>query len=428
MQYRALADQKEIETYQEMVRLAFVETPEDIRTWLAIHPFTPQNSRGLFDDEGTLLCGMEIIDGGALYFRTEKPIPTALITAVASPPEQRRRGYIRKLFEGMYDEQRQQGVALTALYPFYFPFYRAFGYELAHDAAEYTVKIRQFKPWREAARRGRFVPLSSAAIRAEGVEAVEQAKNHPGLRAELDTLNDLYTRWASRNLGTIARNSAWWTGKLIHKNSFVPAYLYYNPEGQPAGYIIYHFEDKGNWVREMIVREMLAVDSASWEAIYGFIYNHDSQAEKVKFWMPVDAAFATRLPDPRGAEVKVHPGYMLRLLDVVGAFQQRDFAPEAQGEFTFALTDEMIPANNATFRVQVSDGRARVEKLPVGAGEHAGLELNQRILAQLYGGYISPLHAATTGQIRVVREADLQGMQAVLHPCGQPAPFMADDF
>ena len=72
--------------------------------------------------------------------------------------------------------------------------------------------------------------------------------------------------------------------------------------------------------------------------------------------MPVDAAFATRLPDPREAEVKVHPGYMLRLLDVVSAFQQRDFAPEAQGEFTFALTDEMIPANNATFRVQVSDG------------------------------------------------------------------------
>lgn len=435
MQYRNPKDQREIEAYQEMVRLAFNASPEEMTFWQSIDPLTTDNSRGLFDDEGKLVCGMAIMDEGALYFNSPNPIPTALITAVASPPEHRRKGYIRQLFVGMFEEQRAKGVALTALYPFHFPFYRSFGYELAHDAAQYKVKIDQFKQWRKAAEVGAFVTVDGERIKKAIMGDDDKASNdNKGSEVTGDPLGDLekmdaiYNEWAVRNIAAISRSKRLWLHKFTHKEKYVPAYLYYSPDGHPAGYIIYHFEDKGDWVREMDIHEMMAVDRQAWEAIYGFIYNHDSQASKITFWTSLDAGFASRLPDPREAEVKVHAGYMLRLLDIEEAFRQRTFQPEAQGEFTFSLQDEMLPVNNGAYRVLVREGKAEAQKLSGGEEGKAGVELDAKSLAQLYGGYIAPVQAAQTGQIGVLKEADLAGMQAVLSPSGQPTPYMADDF
>jgi predicted acetyltransferase len=418
-----------MDTYIETARLAFNSSVEDVAFWQSIDPLTLDNSRCLFDGDGKVLCGMGILDEGALYFNSPNSIPTALITAVASPPEYRRKGYIRELFVGMFEEQRAKGVALSALYPFYFPFYRSFGYDLAHDAAQYTVKIEQFKPWRKAAGSGTFTPIDTKSIRAKVTG--ESSEGNGDAMSDLEKLDSIYKEWATHNLGAVARSKRWWLHKLTHKKEHIPTYLYYNPDGRPSGYIIYHLEDKGEWVRELAIHEMMAVDRQAWEAIYGFIYNHDSQASKVTLWEPVDSGFASRLPDPREAEVKVHPGYMLRLLDVEGAFRQRTFQPEAQGEFTFALTDEMLPVNSGVYRVQVSEGRATTEKLAESGEakeELGGVRLDARALAQLYGGYIAPVRAAYTGQIEVLREADLANMQAVLSPSGQPTPYMADDF
>ncbi|HEX8221262.1 MAG TPA: GNAT family N-acetyltransferase [Chloroflexia bacterium] len=419
MQYKSIAGPEELAAYREMVRLAFNISREHMDFWQSVSPLTARNSRGLFADDGALLCGMLIIDDGALYFRGDNPIPTALISAVASPPEHRRKGYIRRMFEGMFHEQRELGVSLTALYPFYFPFYRSFGYELAHDAAQYTIKIEQFKPWRKAAERGRFVPLD-----------VEQIKGEDAGRAggELEKLDSVYTPYARRGLGNVVRDRNWWLHKLAHKAQYALGYIYHDPEGRVAGYIIYHLEDKENWQREMVIHDMQAIDREAQEAIYGFIYNHDSQAQKVSVWQPVDAGIASQLPDPREAEVKVHPGYMLRLLEVEGAFRQRTFVPEARGEFSFSLTDEMLPVNDGVYHVRVEDGRASVERLANGVSGDAGVQLDARALAQLYGGYTSPTRAAAIGQVKVSREADLLGMQTVLYPAGQPIPYMADDF
>lgn len=432
MQYRPPADQRELDTYLEMVRLAFNSSHEDITHWQSIDPLHSGNSRCLFDDEGKVLCGMGIPEG-SLYFGTADPIPTALISAVASPPEHRRKGYIRELFLGMFEEQRAKGVALTALYPFYFPFYRSFGYELAHDAAEHKVKIDQFKKWRKAADVGKFVPIDSKKIRERvAKENKAKEKDNSGDSAsqessdDLETLKGIYHQWASHNLGAVARTDRWWLHKFTHKKEHCPAYLYYGPDGRPSGYIIYHFDDKDNWVREMNIHEIGAIDRQALEAIYGFISNHDSQAGKVILWTPVDSGLASLLPDPRETEVKIHAGYMLRLLDIEGAFHQRTFQPEAEGEFTFSLADEMLPVLNGTYHVSVNGGKAEVEKLP--DRTEGGVQLNARTLAQLYGGYFSPRKAAELGLIESPQEADLVGMQAVLSPPGQPLPYMADDF
>ncbi|MDQ6693295.1 MAG: sterol carrier protein domain-containing protein, partial [Chloroflexota bacterium] len=75
----------------------------------------------------------------------------------------------------------------------------------------------------------------------------------------------------------------------------------------------------------------------------------------------------------------------------------------------------------------VKEGKADVEKLP-GDKAGAGVQLDAKALAQLYGGYITARKAAEAGVIVTSKDADLAGMQAVLSPPGQPIPYMADDF
>jgi hypothetical protein len=58
--------------------------------------------------------------------------------------------------------------------------------------------------------------------------------------------------------------------------------------------------------------------------------------------------------------------------------------------------------------------------------EKAGLSCDVRILAQLYAGYLSPVHAARLGKLEVRSGADLVAAQRLFSPPGQPAAFMND--
>ena len=400
--FGALTEQQN-EAYKEMVRLAFVESPENNNWYFKTADLN--ESRALIDDDGTVLVGMRIIKGGALYFNAPTPIPTALITSVASSPEYRRKGHIREMFAGMFAEQRANGVHLTALYPFYFPFYRAFGYEHVADGASHTVELGEFKHFRKAAETGKFTP---ATVK------------------DWQTLKAIYDVDARQGMGFVERVEDWWKFILSHERLPQPSYIYHNAAGQPAGYITYHFKDKGNWDRDMIVHDIRAIDRPAFEALLGFLYNHDSQAEKVKLTLPPDYPLATQLPDPRKDKIELWKGYMLRLLDIGGAIQARTFGPEVQAEFTMSVTDSMVAENVGTYQVRVRDGRASVEKSA--ASGNAGLSLDQMALAQLYAGYLNPVAAAGIGRIAVNSEADLRAAQVVFSPAGQRAAFMPDEF
>lgn len=413
MEYRRPENQQELDGYIEMVRLAFNTPVEVKRYWQEMDPATQQNSRVLVGNTGELLGGLGILDEGALYFNSPTPISTALITNVASPPEHRRKGYIRHLFQGMFEEQRDAGMVLSALYPFSFSFYRMFGYELANDVAEHRVSVEQFKAWRKAAKRGQFVQVLAEQFLAED-------------SSEVGVMDKLYREWASRNLMMLERNRRRWLRKLVYRTEPNLVYLYYGEGGTPDGYIIYRLIEKGNWERDLRIVEMCARTEDARDSIRGFIYNHDSQAQQIVFEEPVDIRFGTLLDDPRADQIKIEAGSMLCVLNVVEAFRQRVYSADVRADFAFSLTDEMLPVNSGTYRVSVEDGGAMVAQVP--GGEDVGLRLTITVLSQLYAGYMSPMQAARAGLIEVSDENDLRGMDAALMPKGQAAPYMADFF
>src|SRR3712207_4971014 len=70
----------------------------------------------------------------------DRPVAMGGVAAVMVHPAYRRRRYAGDLMREALADMRGRGVHLSLLAPFAHPFYRSFGYELASEGIEYTLK------------------------------------------------------------------------------------------------------------------------------------------------------------------------------------------------------------------------------------------------------------------------------------------------
>jgi len=99
------------------------------------------------------------------------------VGSVAVSPEQRRRGIAEAFLKAMFREMRQEGRALSILYPFRGSFYRKLGYgtvELAHTLAFTPANL----PASEEARRTRRLMLPDRLAVQELYARVAQQQGH----------------------------------------------------------------------------------------------------------------------------------------------------------------------------------------------------------------------------------------------------------
>jgi predicted acetyltransferase len=405
MQVRTLTEADK-PLYAEFVRDAFVVVGDFKEFWLK--HMDAEDMRGIFDDDGNMLSAIRFWRND-LWLGSRR-VKMAGLTNVATPPENRRKGLIRQLLTESLRQERENGVNVGGLYPFEFPFYAMFGYALASVSANHTVKI------------GALLNFKS---RTKGRWAKATAD-------EWQTLRDMYDKFC---VGRFGRNSRdleyWWRYRLfMHRRSTGDTpnnvYLWRDENGTARAYVIYDFKSlSGEWSRELVVQDMVWLDEDARHEVYAFIGNHDSQAEQV-FWQaePSDEFFA-RLPDPRQAEVRLEPGYMIRVLDVERALTERAYPQEAQGGVSFGVQDKLFDWNaNRTFRLEVEDGEGAVKVAPGIDG--ADFSCDIATLGQIYAGYLSPLTAARLGTLTVHNAKALATAQAIFSPPGQPASFMLD--
>jgi predicted acetyltransferase len=405
MQVRTLSEADK-PLFAEFVRDAFVVVGDFKDFWLK--HMDAQDMRGLFDDDGTLLTAIRFWRNDLWLGR--RRVKMAGLTNVATPPENRRKGLVRQLLTESLRQERESGVNVSGLYPFEFPFYAMFGYAQASVSAEHTVKI------------GALLNFKSRT-KGRWTKAVAD---------DWQIFRDLYDKFCVGRFGRNSRDTEyWWRFRLfLHRRNSGDTpnnvYLWRDENGTARAYVIYDFKSLGgDWDREMVVQDMVWLDEAARHEIYAFIGNHDSQAIQV-FWQgePGDEFFA-RLPDPRQAQIRLEPGYMIRLLDVERALTERAYPLEAKGNLSFGVQDKLFEWNaNRTFRLAVEGGEAAVNVAPGAADPDFSCDV--ATLGQIYAGYLSPLTAARLGTLAVHNEKALATAQGIFSPPGQPASFMLD--
>ncbi|MDH5021126.1 GNAT family N-acetyltransferase [Halobacterium rubrum] len=340
---------------------------------------------GLYDGDDDLLAACKHID-----FRTRlrgDVHDLHGLSAVASPPERRRRGLVGQMLHESLVQSRSEGVYLSALWPFKRSFYGQYGWATATRAVEHDLDpdALSFAPDHD---HGEFVPLD-VDDDWERTAAVHDAH---GAGYEL----------------TMERSEEWWRKRVFAGWEDDPyAYGFEREDGDLAAYLTYSVEGDGD-EKTLQVRDWAAVDHDARLAVLRFLADHDSQVDRVHVWTPADADLLDHLPNTDDVEATVRLCPMARLVDVGAALGALSYPDGADCELVVAVSDSFADWNDDTYRLSVAGGAATVER---GADPAAAdVELDVGALSQLYVGYRSASDLAAVGDVDAAGERALDAL------------------
>lgn len=370
--YRSVSDER-IDEYREVLRYAFrpteaSETDESIDELPG--PAQVGARRGLFEGED-LLCTCAhhwfttTVRGG------EHPL--AGLSAVATPPENRRQGLIARLLQESLTEYRERGQYLSALWPFEYPFYRRYGWAQAGTTATYECDpdVLSFATNAEG---GRFRRLS--------------ADDFEKMNPVLDAAGEGVSLW-------MRRTEEWWRCRIFEGWEQDPYVYGIERNGDLQGYVVYVIENDDD--RTMYVYECNALDHEAFLDLLRFCYYHDSQVERVRIRGRPDAPFFDLAHDPRAIDCELTPGGMVRLVDVERALAELDYPADAAGRVVVSVRDPVADWNDDTFAVEVENGEATCTRV----NEPPDARVAITTLSQLFVGHFSVERATTASDFTI---------------------------
>ena len=353
--------------------------------------------RGLFLD-GQFVAQLEIF-ALRVQLGHGADAPMGGLGAVASVPELRRRGHVEILLRHAVDELRAAGVNLCMLYPFKSSFYGRYGWATCMERRAYKGAPALFRSFKSAP--GRWVPVDRQTI------------------PELDQIHRAALRG---RFGVLVRDEAWWAEQILQDWEGRPrhGYIWRDEAGRGRAYTIFRFNDTTSG-RTIVCRDMVALDPEARAQLFAFMAGHEDQIAEVEFRAPADAPVNLLFPNPLHCALEPH--FMLRLLDVPAALEAYPFPRELSGRFSFTLTDDWIATNQGSFLLELSAGRGMVSRLAAGAA--TDLQLDARVLTQLYSRLLRPRTAATFGLLTVDERTALDLAEQAFTGL---APFSSDMF
>ncbi|WP_096394775.1 enhanced intracellular survival protein Eis [Halorubrum trapanicum] len=379
MEYRPFPDERGDE-FDAFMRYAFSPTEGPYNPEAADDHDTIADRRGLFDG------GDPVVACAHHYFSLrirDADREVAGLSAVASPPEHRRRGNVGRMLRESLAEYRERGVFVSTLWPFEYPFYANYGWATASRYRRLTAPPAQLGfvddlIATDGDDAGRFRRLGE-----EDYSAVT-----PVLAAMADRY-DLTMDWTEE----------WWRERTLQGWKTDPFVYGWERDGELRAVCAYSFAEPDDADGPVLrVTDVAVADDEAWFQLLRFFRNHDSQVDEVRIRAPPDAPLLDLVDDPRAVDCEVRTGPMVRLVDVAAALEALSPDPAVEAAFSLSVVDPLAEWNDRTFRVEVADGAVAVE--PADGAERAGGESGSEVgdadaaveigaLSQLYVGYRS---------------------------------------
>jgi predicted acetyltransferase len=329
------------------------------------------------------------------------------VAAVAVEPQVRGRGVAKHLLASTLHELRDKGVALSALYPATNAVYRAVGFEIAGSRYEVRAPCRS-------------LAVDVRALRDEARALGDEARALSVVR--LDRPDDPRIRSVYRD---VAQRSPGWLDRDEYMWGRVPEWRGETRDGYAVlaghdvlGYVFLAQRRLDTGRHNLFLSDLAASDARAALRLFAFLGDHRSLAEDVIWFGGPHDALLTVLPE-QSYSLRSMLYWMLRVVDVRAALEQRGYSASVQAELHFDVRDELIAANHGRVILHLENGRATVK--PGGKGR---LELDVRGLAMLYSGFLSAEALFATGRLKAEKN-DLARASAVF---AGPAPSMPDMF
>lgn len=335
--------------------------------------------RAVFDDE-TPLSGCILQEFDARL--RGKWVTLGGYTAVVTPPEHRRQGYVERLLRDSLDEYRDRDVSFVALWPFKRSFYRQFGWETTTRYARCEVEP---------------AALSFAREQVTGSGEFWQATPD-----DWRAVHEVHLADGEGKTLSVERTEEWWRTRIFERfgdERYV--YAWDDERGETHGYVVYDFEGEGS-SRTLHARELLARSEEAYLQLLRFLYRHSSQVSTVELVQGPEVDLLERVADTRDVECAVDAGPMIRVADVASALVDVPYPAGATGRLTIAVTDPLLDENDGTVELTVEDGQAAAEY--VSDGREADIEAGVGTLSQVLVGYHDVVDAERLGSLSVADE------------------------
>ncbi|WP_164555563.1 MULTISPECIES: GNAT family N-acetyltransferase [unclassified Streptomyces] len=302
------------------------------------------------------------------------------VTATGVIATHRRRGYLRRMMQAMFEAALERGEPLAMLSASEGGIYGRYGFSPA------THRTR----WELSRHEAALLPAEPDPGSLELVGAAQAKESWPGVHAQV----------RAHRVGEIGPRPGRWDGLSDEPdgtNGPLRFLVHRDRHGTVDG--IANFRLPWSRTREhagtLVVEALEATNPVAYRALWGVLIDFDLTRTVVAAGRPRDEPLRWMLTNPRAMRVtRQTDNLWARLLDVPRALTQRSYP--TPGELTFTMRDDrMCPANNGTWRL-AADGSAAT---CVPTGEAADLTLTPAALGSLYLGGMSASHLAYAGHI-----------------------------
>ncbi|MEW4529216.1 GNAT family N-acetyltransferase [Maioricimonas sp. JC845] len=349
-----------------------------------------ENLRGLRHD-GRLIGGMGLHQAGQWF--GGRCVPCCCVTLVGIAPEYRRKGAARTLMTASLRELRETGIPIASLYASTQALYRAVGFEQAGTRNQHEL------------------PMSMIGVESRELDV------HEVDEPVAEPFQDLCTQRARLTNGNLERTAGLWNRVLKDPKAPVHRYLIGDRE-RPEGFVVFTQECEQRFPLTLSIRDMWAASPAAGRRLWTFLADHASVGEKVRWFGPANDPLLGLTAECKFTDVQVLR-WLVRIVDVKQALEQRGYPPAVSGELHLSIQDDVLPENEGRYVLEVADGRGTVRE-----GGRGDLACHVRGLAPLFAGFFPPQTLAGMGWIEGTAEA----VQAATALFAGPEPWMPEIF
>lgn len=279
---------------------------------------------------------------------------------VATYPEYRQQGIVKKLMTEALQKMRDIGQTISVLAPYSVSFYRYFGWELFFEKLHYTIPQANF----------------------------------PDLGKQLDVVKRMSFEWLDSDLfqgikefhnamaivqhGGMVRDDAWW--KRIERRSPDSHFAAYFQDGHLEGYIRYAIRQGTFEVQDFIVTNHIAE-----QAIWRYITSHAASVSNITGVTSNHYPFGFYFKEPQFKK-EVVQDVMIRVVDVYAFMQQYPWG-DINDILTIRIEDSVCHWNEHVYQINKNGHVSIIETNSTDTMHMLTLPIN--LFSAMMVGYLS---------------------------------------
>jgi len=248
------------------------------------------------------------------------------VAFVATRPEYRRGGAIRKIMSPLLQDARARGEVFSALYPFEHDFYRKFGYELAHCQTQYSLPTSLLSDYKHTGWAKQVMPDDG-----------------------LSEMTELYNRYAENYNCTIVRSTDRMKRLLTHAPGGGRTYAWLLGDSEGTAAYLCGRDIRAGSENQFSMTDHAFIGKKGFHMLLGFLYRLAADYKELRLILPDNINLNAYIAKPYEVKESSPKNYMARVVNVPRALALCRKPREC--DFILEVNDEFLPENSGKYRV-----------------------------------------------------------------------------